>query len=103
MNTQLKKLKLSSRNDENSINDLSAEIYSLISNYEANTENDFVFEKNDDLFIKICNRAKESLQYSNEKFDKEKLCYMVAVYVLKSGLFYLLERAYKNGFDFEDL
>lgn len=103
MNNQFKEQKNIDVGNENLISNLSAEISSLLSKYEIITENEFVYEKNNDLFKSISNKAKASLEYTNEKFDKEKLCYMIAVYILRSGLYYVLERAYKNGFDFEDL
>jgi hypothetical protein len=103
MNDEYKNQEIVNEVTINIINDLSADINSLLINNETIAENDFIYKKNNDLFKKICNSAKESLEYSSEKFNKEKLCYMVATYVLKSGLYFVLEKAYKNGFDFEDL
>jgi hypothetical protein len=91
------------RYDESILNDLESEIYSLVYAHEPFTKESLVRERNSDLFKRICNKAKESLEYSNQKFDQKKLCYLIAVYVLKSGLYCVLEKAYEDGFDFEDL
>jgi hypothetical protein len=103
MNEQLKTQEIQCVRDQRLANDLSNQIYSLFSSYENFTNDDYVFEHNNDIFKTLCDKAKLSLELTNKKFDKEKLCYMIAVYVLKSGLYYTLERAYKNGFDFKDL
>lgn len=94
---------INNQKEQKLIQDLSTEIYNMSNNYEVKAKSDFIFEHSNDMFKKLCTKAKLSYELASDNFDKEKLCYMIAVYVLKSGLYYILEKAYQNGFDFDDM
>ena len=62
---------------------------------EAESENDFSPSQS--------HKSDESAIYPKALLSKEKLFYLAAILILKSGMLYLLEKANKSGSEFEEI
>lgn len=85
---------------ENNLNDLNFRMNKF--NNLDDRKKAFEFTMNKKVFNDICDKAKSALDNQSNSSNKEKYCYIVAILILKTLLFFLIEQFNSKGFEFPD-